>query len=91
MEGLPMRKIKDVLRLRASGYSMCRIPASLGLGRTSRRNYRQRAAQAGFSWPDVQDLDEVALERQLFRQVAGAQAPLFVEPDWVAVNRSAPV
>ena len=66
---------------------MRRISASLGLGRTSTRNYRQRAAQARLSWPDVQDPDEVALERQLFRQVAGAQAPLFVEPDWVAVNR----
>ena len=56
-----MRKIKDVLRLRASGYSTRRISDSLGLGRTSTRNYLQRAAQTGLSWPDVQDLDEVAL------------------------------
>jgi len=81
MERLPMRKIKDVLRLRASGYSTRRISESLGLGRTSTRNYLQRASAAGLSWPDVQDIDEVALERQLFRQVAGAEDPLFVEPD----------
>ena len=87
MERLPMRKIKDVLRLRASGYSTRRISESLRLGRTSTRNYLQRAAQAGLSWPDVQDIDEVALERQLFRQVAGAEDPLFVEPDWAEVNR----
>jgi len=87
MERLPMRKIKDVLRLRASGYSTRRIADSLGLGRTSTQNYLQRASAAGLSWPDVQDLDEVALERQLFRQVAGAEDPLFVEPDWAAVNR----
>ena len=87
MERLPMRKIKDVLRLRASGYSTRRIADSLGLGRTSTQNYLQRASAAGLSWPDVQDLDEVALERQLFRQVAGAEDPLFMEPDWAEVNR----
>jgi len=87
MERLPMRKIKDVLRLRASGYSTRRIADSLRLGRTSTQNYLQRASAAGLSWPDVQDLDEIALERQLFRQVAGSEAPLFVEPDWAEVNR----
>lgn len=87
MERLPMRKIKDVLRLRASGYSTRRIADSLGLGRTSTRNYLQRAAEAGLSWPDAQDLDECALERQLFHQVAGAADHPFVMPDWAEINR----
>lgn len=87
MERLPMRKIKDVLRLRASGYSTRKISASLGLGRTSTRNYLQRAAEADLSWPDVQDLDEGALERRLFRQVAGSENHPFVKPNWVEVNR----
>ena len=80
MERLPMRKIKDVLRLRASGYSTRRISDSLGLGRTSTRNYLQRAAEAGLSWPDVQALDEGVLERQLFHQVASAEGHPFVMP-----------
>jgi hypothetical protein len=73
MERLPMRKIKDVLRLRASGYSTRKIAQSLGLCRSSARNYIQRATEAGPSWPDVQDLDEGALERQLFCQVVCAE------------------
>ncbi|SLN76950.1 IS21 family transposase [Roseisalinus antarcticus] len=87
MERLPMRKIKDVLRLRASGYSTRRISNSLGLGRTSTRNYLQRAAEAGLSWPDVQALDEGVLERQLFHQVASAGGHPFVMPDWAEINR----
>jgi transposase len=94
MERLPMRKIKDVLRLRASGHSTRKIAQSLGLGRSSARNYIQRAVEAGLSWPDVQNLDEGALERKLFHQerklfhqVTGAQADPFVEPDWSEVYR----
>lgn len=87
MERLPMRKIKDVLRLRASGYSTRKISESLGLGRTSTRNYLQRATEAGLSWPDVQDLDEGALERHLFRQIPGAEGHPFVMPDWAEINR----
>ena len=64
MERLPMRKIKDVLRLSASGYSTRKIAQSMGLFRSSARNYIQRATEAGLSGPDVQDLDESALERQ---------------------------
>jgi DNA-binding Lrp family transcriptional regulator len=70
MERLPMRKIKDVLRLRAAGYSARRIADSLGLGRTSARNYLERAEKAGLSWPDVAGLDEDALEHRLFGREA---------------------
>lgn len=87
MERLPMRKIKDVLRLRASGYSTRRISDSLGLGRTSTRNYLQRAAEAGLSWPDVQALDESVLEQRLFHQVASAGGHPFVTPAWAEINR----
>ena len=87
MERLPMRKIKDVLRLRASGCSTRRIADSLGLGRTSTRNYLQRAAEAGLSWPEVQGLDEIALERRLFRQAGGAEDDPFALPDWADINR----
>ena len=87
MERLPMRKIKDVLRLRASGYSTRKIADSLGLGRTAAGNYLRRAAQAGLSWADVQGLDEVVLERLLFGQAAGAEGHPFFLPDWADVYR----
>jgi transposase len=87
MERLPMRKIKDVLRLRAAGYSARRIADSLGLGRTSARNYLERAEKAGLSWPDVSDLDEDALEHRLFGREARPEGHRFVEPDWAVVNQ----
>ena len=87
MERLPMRKIKDVLRLRAAGYSARRIADSLGLGRTSARNYLERAEKAGLSWPDVADLDEDTLEHRLFGREARPEGHRFVEPDWAEVNQ----
>jgi transposase len=87
MERLPMRKIKDVLRLLAAGYSARRIADSLGLGRTSARNYLERAEKAGLSWPDVADLDEDALEHRLFGREARPEGHRFVEPDWAEVNQ----
>jgi transposase len=87
MERLPMRKIKDVLRLRAAGYSARRIADSLGLGRTSARNYLERAEKAGLSWPDVADLDEDALEHRLFGRETRPEGHRFVEPDWAEVNQ----
>ncbi|WP_146257684.1 hypothetical protein [Roseinatronobacter thiooxidans] len=82
-----MRKIKDVLRLRAAGYSARSIAGSLRLGRTSARNYLERAEKAGFSWPDVADLDEDALEHRLFGREARPEGHRFVEPDWAEVNQ----
>ncbi|MEI4235449.1 hypothetical protein [Roseovarius sp. D22-M7] len=35
----------------------------------------------------LQELDEIALERQLFRQVAGAEDDPFALPDWAKFNR----
>lgn len=87
MERLPMRKIKDVLRLRAAGYSARRIADSLGLGRTSARNYLERAEKAGLSWPDVSDLDDDALEHRLFGREARPEGHRFVEPDWAVINQ----
>jgi hypothetical protein len=68
MERLPMRKIKDVLRLYAAGLSDRKIAVSLGVGRGSVRNYRERARDAGLSWPDVADMDDAVLEMLLFQQ-----------------------
>lgn len=87
MERLPMRKIKDVLRLRAAGYSARRIADCLGLGRTSARNYLERAEKAGLSWPDVADLDEDTLEHRLFGREARPEGHRFVEPDWAEISQ----
>ena len=69
---LSMRKIIDVLRLSATTtLSTRQIATAVGLGETSVRDYRRRAAKAGLGWPlplmlGDEPLDDAALERLLF-------------------------
>ena len=51
MKRLPMRKIRDVLRLSAEGLSTRQISASLSIGRTTLQGYLERARLAGVRWP----------------------------------------
>ena len=46
-----MRKVKEVLRLNASGMSNRKIARSLNQSRPSVANYLRRAADAGLEWP----------------------------------------
>ncbi len=86
MERLPMRKIKDVLRLYAAGLSDRKIAVSLGVGRGSVRNYRERAKDAGLCWSDVAEVDDAVLERQLFTQTTVSDAPRFCEYNWGQIS-----
>jgi len=64
---LPMRKIKDVLRLRwGLGLTSRQAAASLGLARSTVAEYVRRAEEAGLSWPLLEDCDDFILERRLF-------------------------
>jgi len=63
---LPMRKINEVLRLKAAGLSVREIAFSTGAARTTVYEYLVRAAGAGLSWPLPGDIDEDALEQRLF-------------------------
>jgi transposase len=78
-----MRKIKDVFRLHSEGLSDRKVAERLGIGRGSVRKYRERAKDAGLSWPDVADMDDAVLERQLFTQTTSPDDPRFAEPDWI--------
>ena len=61
-----MRKIRDVLRLRAGGMSKRKIAASLSIGVTAAGDCMRRARRAGLIWPLPQDLSDAALELRLF-------------------------
>jgi transposase len=50
-ERLPMRKIREALRLHAVGLSKRRIAVSLNIGATSAGDYLRRARRAGLTWP----------------------------------------
>lgn len=84
MRRLPMRKIIDVLRLRASGLTLRAIAASLGTGHSTIRGHLQRCDAAGLSWPLPEGMGEADLEALLFRpQGSGGLA----QPDWPSVHR----
>jgi transposase len=85
-ERLPMRKIREVLRLKAEGLSKRRIAASLGISATAAVECLQRVRRAGLSWPLPDGLDDAALERQLYPPSPSqkVQRPL---PDWPFVHR----
>ncbi len=53
---LPMRKIRDVLRLSAAGLSKRQIGASLGIGPTAAGACLRRARDAGVVWPLPEEL-----------------------------------
>jgi transposase len=67
---LSMRKIKEVLHLRyEKGLSARQIAKSLDIGRSTIRDYLERAEQAGLGWPLPSELDETSLEHQLFPSI----------------------
>ena len=63
-----MRHISEVLRLAAQGHSQREISSSVGISRTSVRNYLARAKHAGLSWPLPEPLDAAVIEARLFKR-----------------------
>ena len=59
---LSVRKIREVLRLRAEGYSEREIAQSVGCARSSVQICLWRAERAGVGWPLPAELDDAALE-----------------------------
>lgn len=82
-ERLPMRKIREVLRLKyACGVSDRVIARSVGIGRTAIAEYVRRAAVIGITWPIPEELDDTVLERKLFA-AAGYNPPRSKPlPEW---------
>jgi transposase len=81
-----MRKIREVLRLKADGFSKRRIAASLGISATAAMECVQRARRAGLTWPLPEDLSDDALEQRLYPlpTINDEQRPL---PNWAVIQR----
>jgi transposase len=86
-ERLPMRKIRDVLRLKAGGLSKRKIAASVGLSTTATGECLRRAREAGLAWPLPEDLSDEALERRLYPVCPRAAKDRRPQPDWAGVHR----
>lgn len=82
-----MRKISEVLRLKAQGMSNRDIAASVGAGKSAVYEYLTRAEGAGISWPLPEGLDDEALEAKLFPTPPAAALVTRPVPDWREVNR----
>jgi transposase len=73
---LPVRKIREVLRLKAEGVSDRQIGIAIGSARSTVQECLRRAREAGVSWPLPPHLDETALHAQLYPQAV----PVSVTP-----------
>ena len=84
---LTMRKIREVLRLKAAGLNIREVAARTGAARTTVYEYLVRAEGAGLTWPLPDDLDDEALEARLFPPATAELAQRRPLPDSREVHR----
>jgi transposase len=72
-ERLPVRKIKEVLRLHSLGLSQRQIAASCAVGQATVSDYLKAAEAAGLRWPDIAEWSD--------DQVMQSAAPSREKPD----------
>ncbi len=82
-----MRKIKEVLRLNASGMSNRQIAKSCGISRPTVSKYLDRASEAGLSWPLPSDLSDATLEQQLYPSPPARVERDRTLPDWPVIHK----
>ena len=84
---LPMRHIREILRLKYEQQLSHRgIAGACGVSLGTVSEYLGRARRAGLGWPLPEDLDDRALEAQLFPPVASASGER-VRPDLEHVHQ----
>src|SRR5262245_43368121 len=85
---LPMRKLRDVLRLRyEAGLSHRAIAQACAMGLGTVTTYLQRAKAAGLTWPLPDGLDDAALDARLFPRPVGASARDRHVPEWPQLHQ----
>ena len=68
-ERIPMRKIRETLRLKhACDLTEREIAGSVRAAPSTVHDYLARAGAAGLRWPVPEDLDDAALEALLYKQ-----------------------
>ncbi len=82
---LPMRQVREVLRLKhVCGHSGHQIAAMVGVSRYTGAEYLRRAAVVGITWPVPAALDDVALERKVFTPPFTPE-PGRPQPEWARI------
>ena len=83
---IPMRKIREVLRLKFQAVlSHEKIAKALGLSKGVVNKYIRLAVAAGLSWPLPEDLDDARLEALLFP--LKARPPRYTEPGYLSIHQ----
>jgi transposase len=86
-ERAPMRKVREVLRLKhAQCASERQIAVTVAISRSTVGEYLRRAAVVGITWPVPPELDDAELERRLFDPVGCKGQPERAQPDWSHVH-----
>ena len=84
-EKLSMRKVREILRLRASGLTDRQVAQSVGCARSTVQECLRRARAVGISWPLPDELNEVALTARLYPRAAATPASEYPEPDFAYI------
>jgi len=82
---LPVRKIREVLRLKAAGVSDRSIGMAVGCARSTVQACLQKAKDSGLSWPLPDELDEASLEARLYQDKRAATVR--PQPDFAVIHR----
>lgn len=82
---LSVRKIREVLRLSATGLSARQIAPVVGTARSTVGECLRRAEAAGVAWPLPADIDDASLESRLYPPPVpfSAERPL---PDFAVIQ-----
>ena len=86
MKRLPMRKIREALRLRSEGLSARKIAQSLSVGHATISGYINRADADGLTWPFPNALSDTDLELRLFPRTVSDLRGTFPQPNWSYIH-----
>ena len=78
-ERLPVRKIREVLRLKAEGFSDRQIAAAIGSARSTVQECVRRARDAGIAWPLAPALDGARIVQKKNRHSSGCDPMVVAE------------
>lgn len=83
---ISMRKMKEILRLQASGLKQRQIARSLNLSIGVVHKYLHLAQTAGITWPLPDDMDDASLKALLFKSEEKSK-PNYAAPDCEWIHR----
>ena len=85
-----MRRVRDVIRMKAAGLPSREIARRVGAAPSTVRLAIRRFEAAGLTWPLPDELTDAALELRLFAKTGNGNRQghrRIAEPDWTTVHR----